>query len=788
MRPCLCALVLSSRSRAAAGARDLPSWWECSSCALCRPEAGAGASDVAPSPELHNSRGACPLCTGCTHHLELLNLTVRVEAGGEVRFVSMHTGNTGASLFLAVDAAGESSVLKLHGVVTPMVSAGKLGQLLQLYRGRRYLGHEMLLARALTSLADECGLGEVNLRETVGFVRAVVPVTGEKVEEARAVLSEHARGASLEKLTLKLTSAQLLSALGEIRHEAVRDGALFDLLFTQGDRHSENLFIDGSGYFKLIDSRDAAIDDGLDSIFFATTWSFERNRVGNEHMYNHSKAIVNHHWPQTTMDYRCHVAGGEIGRSYPPQFERCLTKWAAMTPDAFVSEYFAQALEDALVVNNGTGSAANVLGSRPRQKAERVIQQASRLLTLGFEETLRLTAHKNATGRVPTASGFPPHPPCCRVQQAEPGRGYYQCPGEGEVLPALALPSLSPVANRAAWQQRVGEDIVRAGGDVFDAVPASGFDPAFKNPCWRNSTGLFCIPYFHIIGVSKCGTTDLYRRLSLHPHVAPSRNKGPHFWDESHSMDWYLRLYDFSVSFIQQEPGRAVIGDASSNTLTYSGIGVRNDRHPPANLPTVLAALQPALRLVAVLRNPVDRLYSSFYYYGHYTKRFGADAAGFHKFAQAQLAAYADACPAAATPRACSVTGYSHAEQLTKGLYSQFLPDYFAAFPRQQLLVLRSEDYGADVGAGVASVMAHIGLEPPTEEVWASMVSKERSNSRRRNGQSRGGSAGEMLPETRRLLIAFYREHNEALAELLGDPRYLRWNSEEPEDTSVAGR
>ena len=302
----------------------------------------------------------------------------------------------------------------------------------------------------------------------------------------------------------------------------------------------------------------------------------------------------------------------------------------------------------------------------------------------------------------------------------------------------------------------------------------------------QNATGLFCIPYFHIIGVSKCGTTDLYRRLSLHPHMAPSRNKGPHFWDESHTIDWYLRLYDYSVSFIEQQPSRAILGDASSNTLTFSGIGVRNDRRTPVSLPTVLAALQPALRLVAVLRNPVDRLYSSFYYYGHYVKRFGADANGFHKFAQAQVAAYADNCPAGATARACSIAGYGHAEQLTKGLYAMFLPDYFAAFPRQQLLVLRSEDYGADIGAGVASVMAHIGLEQPPAAVWAAMVSKERSNSRRRNGQSRGGSAGEMLPETRRLLIAFYRVHNEALAELLGDRRYLSWNDEAPEDTSAA--
>ena len=50
---------------------------------------------------------------------------------------------------------------------------------------------------------------------------------------------------------------------------------------------------------------------------------------------------------------------------------------------------------------------------------------------------------------------------------------------------ASASPVLSPEENRAAWVKRVGrEDVVAAGGDVFDAVPASGFDKGFKNPCW----------------------------------------------------------------------------------------------------------------------------------------------------------------------------------------------------------------------------------------------------------------------------------------------------------------
>ena len=34
-----------------------------------------------------------------------------------------------------------------------------------------------------------------------------------------------------------------------------------------------------------------------------------------------------------------------------------------------------------------------------------------------------------------------------------------------------------------------------------------------------------------------------------------------------------------------------------------------------------------------------------------------------------------------------------------------------------------------------------------------------------------------MLPETRRLLVDFYRHFNQDLAQLLNEPKFLEWNS-----------
>lgn len=140
--------------------------------------------------------------------------------------------------------------------------------------------------------------------------------------------------------------------------------------------------------------------------------------------------------------------------------------------------------------------------------------------------------------------------------------------------------------------------------EVFAFLPEH-FDPAYKNPCWRDAGGLHCLPYFHILGVSKCGTTDLYRRLSSHNNIVRSLNKGPHFWDERHTFKWYLDIYQRGAQEIETaKPKTGILGDASSNTLTYSGVGIQGrptdyDGNPwTIRLPEVLFQAQKDLKLV----------------------------------------------------------------------------------------------------------------------------------------------------------------------------------------------
>ena len=57
--------------------------------------------------------------------------------------------------------------------------------------------------------------------------------------------------------------------------------------------------------------------------------------------------------------------------------------------------------------------------------------------------------------------------------------------------------------------------VVAAAPDMFAEVKLPWL-PEVKNPCYRDSEGrVRCLPYLSIIGVSKCGTTDLYKKLML---------------------------------------------------------------------------------------------------------------------------------------------------------------------------------------------------------------------------------------------------------------------------------
>lgn len=307
---------------------------------------------------------------------------------------------------------------------------------------------------------------------------------------------------------------------------------------------------------------------------------------------------------------------------------------------------------------------------------------------------------------------------------------------------------------------------------------------------------LRCLPYFYIIGQPKCGTTDLYYRLRRHPEVRYSTVKEPHWWTRKrfgyvHVRDGfkgiipvedYLDLFDKAAQHIQEEMNRNSSGDhhmtqfvtveASASTMwdNQAWSCVHRDRketEPGFLTQDFIHTLQPGAKLIVILRDPVERLYSDYLYFRKDKK----SVEDFHQKVMKSVQLF-QSCLSRRSLRSCVYNSRlldAMPVRLNVGLYVVFLLDWLTVFQRDQILVLRLEDYSADLRATLQKAFDFLGLSPLSVENETELMKKRVSNSRR--GADR--KLGPMLPATRDLLREFHQPFNHKLASVLDDSAFL---------------
>ena len=198
-------------------------------------------------------------------------------------------------------------------------------------------------------------------------------------------------------------------------------------------------------------------------------------------------------------------------------------------------------------------------------------------------------------------------------------------------------------------------------------------------------------PDFLVVGTKRGGTTSLYNYLLMHPGVLGlfPRSRGKKstdyfFREQARGSAWYR-------SHFHARPYRAAI----QRRLGYSPVGGEASPYymwDPRVAPTV-RALAPAVKAIALVRDPVERAWS------HYQERTqnGVEPLSFADALAAEpdrLAGEADRMTADPTYFSTAHDWYSYRE---RGVYLPQLQHWTAFFPREQLLVLRSEDMYSDV-------------------------------------------------------------------------------------------
>lgn len=249
-------------------------------------------------------------------------------------------------------------------------------------------------------------------------------------------------------------------------------------------------------------------------------------------------------------------------------------------------------------------------------------------------------------------------------------------------------------------------------------------------------------PDFLIIGAQKGGTTSLYEYLVQHPAVAAARRKEIQYFSEQYARGpaWYRRHFP---RLGVRDPGRWVgrqrvlTGEATPYYLF----------HPHA--PRRVREMLPRVRLIAMLRNPIDRAYS----HHRYHTRLGDETLSFEDAIEAEPARLAGELQRMLDDELYVSDAHRNFSYLARGAYAEQLERWLALFPREQLMVLSSEDFFRDPPTHYREVLRFLGLEEhELADYQAANV----------------GSYEAMAPETRARLAAHFREPNRRLQALLG--------------------
>ncbi len=249
-------------------------------------------------------------------------------------------------------------------------------------------------------------------------------------------------------------------------------------------------------------------------------------------------------------------------------------------------------------------------------------------------------------------------------------------------------------------------------------------------------------PDFIILGAMRAGTTGFYHYMGKHPLILTVRDKELHFFDEQvvQGLDWYRSFFPLrcTMRYKRLRFGyKAVTGEASPYYLVH-----------PA-LPGRIGKALPDVRLIAFLRNPVDRAISHY----HFSARLGYETlpmAEAMEKEEERLAGEEERLLEDPYYRSVPHRRFSYK---TRGIYVDQLRRWHEHFPRHQLLIVKSEDYFTRPETVFPRVCEFLGLRPWTPKDVRRMHHWD-------------------LPETERAvreqLREFFKPHNERLYKYLG--------------------
>jgi hypothetical protein len=210
-----------------------------------------------------------------------------------------------------------------------------------------------------------------------------------------------------------------------------------------------------------------------------------------------------------------------------------------------------------------------------------------------------------------------------------------------------------------------------------------------------------------------------------------------HYFDHNFDkgLDWYRSHFPPPEL---KDGRRTITGEASPYYIAHS------------LAPERVAKVVPQAKLIALLRDPVDRAYS------HYqmAARRGSETLGFDEAIAAEeerlrIQRESTFASEGYYPSIPSARSY-----LARGIYVDQVRKWHAFFGKEQLLILKGEDYFGDAPGTLKAVLDFLGLPEWKPETLPEV--------------NEGDYSENIEPETREKLHNYFEPHNQRLYEYLG--------------------
>ena len=268
---------------------------------------------------------------------------------------------------------------------------------------------------------------------------------------------------------------------------------------------------------------------------------------------------------------------------------------------------------------------------------------------------------------------------------------------------------------------------------------------SFEKLYRKMTSRLRSLPDFIIIGVGRAGTTALYSYLIQHPSiVAASTDNNEsvadlHFFEYmiSNNIQWYKSHFPILFSKSKNQKNSFITGEYTS-TYIY---------HP--DVPKRIFNLLPKIKLIVILRNPIDKAYSAYqqqFRFGEYTTSFEDTVnAEFRRinlnkdFPELNSNNY-------------DFENFVAQNIIRHGIYADYLETWLKIFDRKQILILNSEDLKNSTKETLHRVFHFLNVS-----------NYDIANT----SQVNVGKYSPINKITRKKLIEFFKPHNQRLNKLL---------------------